>query len=159
MRECCRQGRAEVISNSSNKTHQTWGPSFSRALYIYHICNILHDGNIAHLASSMALVSFLRSAFSFLTKASRSRISRSFASFSRCKGGRSMYRKGENLCYACPGLVFINFGFQHWIAKRDLLPSPSRNNEIQNLKFMVYGLLASTIDGNILQLEGIARGG
>ena len=64
------------------------------------------------LASSMALVSFLRSAFSFLTKASRSRISRSFASFSRC-GKRSI---GKGKSYACPGLVFINFGFLRWTA-------------------------------------------
>ena len=34
MRECCRQSQAEVASNSSNKIHQTWGPPFSRALYI-----------------------------------------------------------------------------------------------------------------------------
>ena len=33
MREYCRQGKAEVASNSRNKIHQTWAPSFSRALY------------------------------------------------------------------------------------------------------------------------------
>ena len=33
MRECCRQSQAEVVSNSRNKIHQTWGPPFSRALY------------------------------------------------------------------------------------------------------------------------------
>ena len=32
LRECCRQSQAEVLSKSSNKIHQTWGPSFSRAL-------------------------------------------------------------------------------------------------------------------------------
>ena len=36
LRECCRQGRAEVVSNRSNKIHQTWGPPFSRSLYIPH---------------------------------------------------------------------------------------------------------------------------
>ena len=25
LRECCRQGQAEVVSNSINKIHQTWG--------------------------------------------------------------------------------------------------------------------------------------
>ena len=32
--ECCRQGQAEVMSNSSNNIHQTWGPPFSRSLYV-----------------------------------------------------------------------------------------------------------------------------
>ena len=35
LRECCRQGQAEVVSDSRNKIHQTWGPPFSRALYIF----------------------------------------------------------------------------------------------------------------------------
>ena len=30
LRECCRQSQAEVVSKSSNKIHQTWGPPFSR---------------------------------------------------------------------------------------------------------------------------------
>ena len=36
LRECCRQSQAEVVSNSRNKIHQTWGPGppFSRALYV-----------------------------------------------------------------------------------------------------------------------------
>ena len=34
MCECCRQVEAEVVSKSRNKIHQTWGPPFSRALYI-----------------------------------------------------------------------------------------------------------------------------
>ena len=35
MREWCRQVQAEVVSkNNINKVHQTWRPSFSRALYI-----------------------------------------------------------------------------------------------------------------------------
>ena len=34
MRDCCRQSQAEVVSKSSNKIHATWGPPFSRALYI-----------------------------------------------------------------------------------------------------------------------------
>ena len=34
MRECCRQSQAEVVSNSSNRIHQTWGPPFSRALHL-----------------------------------------------------------------------------------------------------------------------------
>ena len=29
LRECWRQGQAEVVSNSSNKIHQTWGPPFT----------------------------------------------------------------------------------------------------------------------------------
>ena len=29
LRECCRQCQAEVVSNSRDKTHQTWGPLFS----------------------------------------------------------------------------------------------------------------------------------
>ena len=32
LRECCRHSQAEVVSKSSNKIHQTWGPPFSRAL-------------------------------------------------------------------------------------------------------------------------------
>ena len=32
LRECCRQSQAEVVSKSSSKIHQTWGPPFSRAL-------------------------------------------------------------------------------------------------------------------------------
>ena len=31
--QCCRQGQTEVVSNSSNKIHQTWGTPFSRALW------------------------------------------------------------------------------------------------------------------------------
>ena len=34
LRECCRQVEAEVVSNSSNKIHQTWEGPYSRALYI-----------------------------------------------------------------------------------------------------------------------------
>ena len=34
MRECCGQGLAEVVSNSRNKVHQTWAPTFSRTLYL-----------------------------------------------------------------------------------------------------------------------------
>ena len=30
--ECHRQGQAEVVSNSSKKIHQTWGPPFSRVI-------------------------------------------------------------------------------------------------------------------------------
>ena len=37
MHECCRQVEAEVVSNSRNKIHQTWGPPFSQALYV-QIC-------------------------------------------------------------------------------------------------------------------------
>ena len=33
MRECCRKIQAEVVSNSRNKIHQTWGPLFSPPLY------------------------------------------------------------------------------------------------------------------------------
>ena len=33
LRECRRQGQTEVVSKSSNKIHQTWGPPFSQALY------------------------------------------------------------------------------------------------------------------------------
>ena len=32
MCECYRQSKAEVVSNSSNTNHQTWGQPFSRAL-------------------------------------------------------------------------------------------------------------------------------
>ena len=32
-RECFRQVQAEVVSKSSNKFHQTWGPPFSPVLY------------------------------------------------------------------------------------------------------------------------------
>ena len=34
LRECCRQGQTEVLSNSRNKFHQTWGPPSSRNLYV-----------------------------------------------------------------------------------------------------------------------------
>ena len=40
LRECCRQVEAEVVSNSKNKIHQTWGPPFRRALY-YCPCSSL----------------------------------------------------------------------------------------------------------------------
>ena len=33
LRDCCRQGQSEVVSNNRNKVHQTWGPPYSRALY------------------------------------------------------------------------------------------------------------------------------
>ena len=29
LRECCRQGQAEVVSKSNNKLYQTWGPPFN----------------------------------------------------------------------------------------------------------------------------------
>ena len=32
LRECCRQGQAEVLSNSRNEIHQTWGPTYSKSL-------------------------------------------------------------------------------------------------------------------------------
>ena len=35
--ECCRQSQAEVVSKSSNKIHQTWGPPFNQALYLLYI--------------------------------------------------------------------------------------------------------------------------
>ena len=31
LRECCRQGQAELVSNSRNKVHRTWGLHFNRA--------------------------------------------------------------------------------------------------------------------------------
>ena len=34
MRECSRPVEAEVVSNSRNKLHQTWGPWISRSLYL-----------------------------------------------------------------------------------------------------------------------------
>ena len=34
LRECSRQVEAEVVSNSSNKIHQTWEALFWRPLYI-----------------------------------------------------------------------------------------------------------------------------
>ena len=34
LRECCRQGQAEVVSKSGNKIPQTWGPPFNLALYM-----------------------------------------------------------------------------------------------------------------------------
>ena len=34
LRECCRQSKAEVVSNSRNKFHQTWGLPSSRALSV-----------------------------------------------------------------------------------------------------------------------------
>ena len=34
LREWCRQSQAEEVSKSRNKIHQSWGPPFSRALYI-----------------------------------------------------------------------------------------------------------------------------
>ena len=34
LREYCRQIQAGLVSKSSNKIHQTWGPPFSRALYV-----------------------------------------------------------------------------------------------------------------------------
>ena len=36
LRECFRQRQAEVVSNTRNKIHQTWGPPFSRALYTFY---------------------------------------------------------------------------------------------------------------------------
>ena len=39
MRECCKHGQAEVVSNSSNKMSQTWGPPFSQSLY-YISCSL-----------------------------------------------------------------------------------------------------------------------
>ena len=33
LREWCRQAQAEVVSNSRNKIHATWGPLFSPVLY------------------------------------------------------------------------------------------------------------------------------
>ena len=42
MRECCRQVEAEVLSNSRNKIHQTWGLPYSGALYtLLSICGVL----------------------------------------------------------------------------------------------------------------------
>ena len=35
LRECYRQGQAEVVSNSRNKTLQTWSPLVWRHLYMY----------------------------------------------------------------------------------------------------------------------------
>ena len=35
--ECCKQSQAEVVNNSRNKIHQTWGPPFRRALYYWLI--------------------------------------------------------------------------------------------------------------------------
>ena len=37
MRECSLQGQAEVVSNRRYKIHQTWGPTFRRALSSYRI--------------------------------------------------------------------------------------------------------------------------
>ena len=37
LRECCWQGHAEVVSNSRNKIHQTWGPLFPSALYLTQV--------------------------------------------------------------------------------------------------------------------------
>ena len=37
MRECCRQVEAEVVSESKNKIHQTWGPPISGALYLFSL--------------------------------------------------------------------------------------------------------------------------
>ena len=53
LRELCRQSRAEVVSQSSNKTHQTWGPPSNRALYIWvletaSIYNILTPSSFDH---------------------------------------------------------------------------------------------------------------
>ena len=39
MRECCRQVQVEVVSKSRNKSHQTWGPPISGALY--KVCNAI----------------------------------------------------------------------------------------------------------------------
>ena len=33
LRECCQQVETEVVSNSRNKIHQTWGPPYIGALY------------------------------------------------------------------------------------------------------------------------------
>ena len=33
LRECCSLSQTDVISNSSNKIHQTWQPPFGQALY------------------------------------------------------------------------------------------------------------------------------
>ena len=35
LRECCGQCQAEMVSNSRNIIHQTWGPPFSQALYLF----------------------------------------------------------------------------------------------------------------------------
>ena len=34
LRECCRQVKAGVVSNSRNKHHQTWSINLSRSLYV-----------------------------------------------------------------------------------------------------------------------------
>ena len=50
--ECCRQGQAEVVSNSRNKIHQTWRLPFYRSLYV--ICCVV--GNLAHTHVAYASV-------------------------------------------------------------------------------------------------------
>ena len=40
LHEYCRHVEAEVVSNSKNKIHQTWGPPFSRALYKLNHVNL-----------------------------------------------------------------------------------------------------------------------
>ena len=34
LRECCREVETEMVSNSRNKFHQTWGPPYTGALYV-----------------------------------------------------------------------------------------------------------------------------
>ena len=45
LREYFRQVGPEVIGNSRNRVHQTWGPPFSRALFIYRQTDTLATNN------------------------------------------------------------------------------------------------------------------
>ena len=75
------QAQAEVVSKSSNKIHQTWGPPFSRALYMcvvaffmkifrawselgqwMHKDEVIHDGRCAKLHTKGGLI-FVRNTY------------------------------------------------------------------------------------------------
>ena len=53
MRECYRQGQTEVVSNSRNTIHQTWGPPFSRSLHMM-VCGWQNASAVCHVCGTVA---------------------------------------------------------------------------------------------------------
>ena len=72
LRECCGQGKVEVVSNSWKIVHKTWGPSFGRSLCVHNqSCFIsamgfvqIPSGN-SHLSFSSRPLSLFFSTFFF----------------------------------------------------------------------------------------------
>ena len=62
LRECFRQVEAEVVSNSSNKIHQTWEALFWRPLYIAkgkYFLNVQREREIINAAEATAEEEFM----------------------------------------------------------------------------------------------------